>query len=293
MGNAKQYGKRKWFLLSCVIAIGLSCSNATFIQASSMTKQAVNKQIQLSKTTVTLLQGETETLTLLHTDKKVTFTSNNKKVASVNKKTGVITANNIGKAVITAQLSNHKKYYCKVTVKFGKAVLPTKADSLERGKELQIMDGMSLTLPKNWDYELHEQDPSKVEYICLSLPDDEYKGCIYVTAMTNTEETKSPMEDITKKQLKQRIITKQQDEYKVQNAASNVQKKKNETVGVLTFQATKDDAIEYETILIQRKGNQWIFYECIATSTVEQKQFASVANYMIDSFSITDIAQNK
>ena len=79
--------------------------------------QAAKKKVQLSKKTVTLEVGKKVTLKLKNAPKKkkITWSSNKKKVASVSKK-GVVTAKKAGKANITAKVSG-KKYVCKVTVK--------------------------------------------------------------------------------------------------------------------------------------------------------------------------------
>ena len=78
------------------------------------------KSIKLNKTKVTLAKGKKVTLkatvaTSNATDKNVTFTSSNTKVATVNAK-GVVTAKKAGKATITAK-AGIKKDTCKIVVK--------------------------------------------------------------------------------------------------------------------------------------------------------------------------------
>lgn len=78
------------------------------------------KSIKLNKTKVTLSKGKKVKLkaTVAHsnaTDKNVTFTSSNTKVATVNAK-GVVTAKKAGKATITAKAGT-KKATCKIVVK--------------------------------------------------------------------------------------------------------------------------------------------------------------------------------
>lgn len=78
------------------------------------------KSIKLNKTKVTLAKGKKVTLKATvapsnATDKNVTFTSSNTKVATVNAK-GVVTAKKAGKATITAK-SGTKKAACKIVVK--------------------------------------------------------------------------------------------------------------------------------------------------------------------------------
>lgn len=78
------------------------------------------KSIKLNKTKVTLAKGKKVTLKATvapsnATDKNVTFTSSNIKVATVNAK-GVVTAKKAGKATITAKAGT-KKATCKIVVK--------------------------------------------------------------------------------------------------------------------------------------------------------------------------------
>ena len=64
---------------------------------------------------MTVYAGSTTTLKVTGTNKKVTWSTSNKKIATVNGK-GKVTAKKAGKATISAKVSG-KKYSCKVTVK--------------------------------------------------------------------------------------------------------------------------------------------------------------------------------
>ncbi len=99
--------------------------------------------IKLSKTSVSLDKGKTTTLKATvnpsnATNKKVTWTTSNSKVATVSG--GKITAKGVGTATITAKTANGKKATCKVTVKNPKTVNPTSVKlsktsvSLTKGK---------------------------------------------------------------------------------------------------------------------------------------------------------------
>lgn len=74
----------------------------------------------INKTKVTIKQGETYTLKVKDTSRKITWTSSNKKVATVNSK-GKVSAKKKGTATITAKVGS-KKIKCKVTVKYVKQV---------------------------------------------------------------------------------------------------------------------------------------------------------------------------
>lgn len=77
-------------------------------------------KLKLNKKSVTLKKGKSVTLTVTQTPitatDKLTWSSSNKKVATVNKK-GKIVAKKKGSAVITLKSSNGKKVTCKVKVK--------------------------------------------------------------------------------------------------------------------------------------------------------------------------------
>ena len=79
------------------------------------------KSIKLSKSSLTISKGNTTTLKATinptnATNKTLTWTSSNTKVATVNKN-GKITAKSAGSSTITVKSSNGKKATCKVTVK--------------------------------------------------------------------------------------------------------------------------------------------------------------------------------
>ena len=100
--------KLKSLLISLVLA--LTCvsmvTSTDFVQAAS---------IKLNKTSITMYTGKTYTLKVSGTSKKVTWSTSNKKVATVSSK-GVVSAKSSGSATITAKVSN-KNLKCKVTVK--------------------------------------------------------------------------------------------------------------------------------------------------------------------------------
>lgn len=82
--------------------------------------KVVIKSLKLNKKSYTLKKGKTFTLTAtknpITATEKITYSSSNKKVATVSSK-GKITAKKKGKATITVKTSNGKKATCKITVK--------------------------------------------------------------------------------------------------------------------------------------------------------------------------------
>lgn len=96
--------------------------------------------ITLKKKTATIYKGKTTTLKATVTGAeaaKVTFTSNNTKVATVNKTTGKVTAKAKGTATITAKYGD-VKVTCKVTVKNPTLTLSKTSASVKVGKTTKI-----------------------------------------------------------------------------------------------------------------------------------------------------------
>lgn len=85
----------------------------TILLAPSSLAQAAS--VKLSQTKLTLTVGKSKTLKMQNTTKKVTWSSSNKKVATVTKE-GKVMAVSAGTATISAKISK-KTYTCKVTVK--------------------------------------------------------------------------------------------------------------------------------------------------------------------------------
>mgnify|MGYP004568289971 CR=1 FL=1 len=81
-----------------------------------ITPNTVNAaKVKISSTKKTMYKGYTYTLKITGTKKKITWTSSDKNIATVNSKGKVYTKKN-GKTKITAKIGG-KKYTCKVTVK--------------------------------------------------------------------------------------------------------------------------------------------------------------------------------
>ena len=96
-----------------MIIFGVSSFLNTPIPMASTSVQAATIKLNTKKKTLRVKQ--TYTLKISGVKKKVTWTSSNKKVATVSSK-GKVTAKKKGTATITAKVGN-KKYTCKITVK--------------------------------------------------------------------------------------------------------------------------------------------------------------------------------
>ena len=102
------------------------------------------KSVKLNKTSLTLNKGKTSTLKATlnptnATDKKLTWTTSNKKVATVDSK-GKVKAVGKGSAIITVKSANGKKATCKVAVKVPatKVKLNKTKATLKVGKTLTL-----------------------------------------------------------------------------------------------------------------------------------------------------------
>lgn len=91
-------------------------------------------KVKINRTKTTIYTGETTTLKVSGTKKKVRWTTTNKKVATVSCK-GKVTGKKAGTATITAKVSG-KSYKCKVTVK--KPYLNKSKVTLTRGKTFTL-----------------------------------------------------------------------------------------------------------------------------------------------------------
>lgn len=105
--------KLKQLLMIMVLMVALAVPSSAPVVGPVSTVSAAS--VKISNTSITLTKGKTKQLKIRGTSKKVTWSSSNKKVATVTSK-GKVTAKKVGKATITAKV-NGKKYRCKVTVK--------------------------------------------------------------------------------------------------------------------------------------------------------------------------------
>lgn len=120
----------------------------------SNTYTAEAATVKINKKTLTLEVGKTATLKISGTTAKVTWSSSNKAVATVNSK-GKVTAKKAGKATITATV-NKKKYTCSVTVK--KAAKQEVSFSTQTTK----MGNFQFEYPKDWTNTILLEDKGQI-----------------------------------------------------------------------------------------------------------------------------------
>lgn len=136
--------------------------------------QAAEK-IKLSEKTLILSPGDTDILQVKGTKKKATWTSSDSTIVSVSNK-GIVVAKSIGKAVITAKVSN-KKLTCTVAVMGTEnpyvGTAPFTAKQIDFGN-------VSSVIPKDWTYSIiNSESGSKLYYInptSMDLNKDDYTG---------------------------------------------------------------------------------------------------------------------
>lgn len=125
--------------------------------------KVTTKSISLSSKKMTLLKGKSATLAVtrnpISATEKITWTSSNKKVATVSSK-GKVTAKKAGTATITAKTSNGKKATCKVTVKNATVKLAKTSGTVKVGKTLQIK--IKSTFPKDDKVKSYKSSNKKV-----------------------------------------------------------------------------------------------------------------------------------
>ena len=99
-------------LKSLLISLALALVCVSMVISTDVVEAA---SVRLNKTSITMYTGQTSTLKVSGTSKKVTWSTSNKKVATVSYR-GVISAKSSGSATITARVNN-KNLKCRITVK--------------------------------------------------------------------------------------------------------------------------------------------------------------------------------
>lgn len=98
-------------LFAFVMIVSMAVISPNIVTGQTTTVHAATK---INKTKVTLIKGQTTTLKVTGTKKKITWSSSRKSVATVSSK-GKVTAKKVGTAKITAKV-NGKKYTCTIKV---------------------------------------------------------------------------------------------------------------------------------------------------------------------------------
>ena len=128
-------------VMACMLAVSAPAASALpFMGTTAITAEAATKKVALNKKSGSLAVGGKTTIQLknINTKKAISWTSSNKKVATVKKGSSgkaTVTAKKAGKATITAKYAG-KKYTFKVTVK--SPVLSKKSITLTAGKKYTV-----------------------------------------------------------------------------------------------------------------------------------------------------------
>lgn len=131
-----------------VLTVILSVFVPSVLPAAELPAAQAATTVKINKSKLSLTAGKTYTLKITGTKKQVTWSSSNKKAATVSK-TGKVTAVKAGKATITAKAGG-KKYTCKVTVvKAAKAKNTYVTKAPFDAQEITIGD-IKTVIPKDW-----------------------------------------------------------------------------------------------------------------------------------------------
>ena len=105
---------------TATITVTMKSGATAKCKVTVQTKKVVTKKLTISQKKATLKKGKSLQLTVkrnpISATEKITWSTSNKKIATVSKK-GKVKAKKPGKVTITAKTSNGKKVTCKITVK--------------------------------------------------------------------------------------------------------------------------------------------------------------------------------
>ncbi len=162
-------------ILSLITPFAVSNANATVAYAAT---------IKLNKTSISLDVGKTYTLKISGTKSKVTWSTSNKKVATVNS-SGKVTAKKAGSATVTA-LVNKKKYNCKVTVK-------TPVNPLVKNAPFAAQDAnlgkFNTVVPKDWTMDILAQENNDIIVMLYPSSADLASGSSNITILVQETDT--------------------------------------------------------------------------------------------------------
>lgn len=166
-------------MLAIVTPLTLPISNTTVAQAAAT--------IKLDKKNITLTAGKSTTLHIKGTKKKVTWSTSNKKIATVNKN-GKVTAVTGGAISVTATV-NKKKYSCKVKVIV--AVNKAVKDAPFAAKE-EAFDKLGAVMPKDWTKEEVQKSGAVTVYGLLPAGVDKEKASSNVAVIVQNTGVDAP-----------------------------------------------------------------------------------------------------
>ncbi len=114
MSNKRRTIRKGYIILTAVICFMFLFPSVIPSSTNAYTVEAATK-VKLSNSKTTLAKGQTLQLSITGTSKKVSWSSEDKSIATITSK-GKIKAKAVGSTRVVAKVSG-KKYYCKVTVK--------------------------------------------------------------------------------------------------------------------------------------------------------------------------------
>lgn len=155
-------------MLCCALQVIAPASVGIVFQAQAAAK------VKLNYKKAKLYSGETLQLEVLGTTDKVTWSTSDKTVATVNKK-GLVTSKKTGKATITADVNN-KKYTCKLTVKNSMSVYPKKL-TLDVGKKEIITVDLKTDIREYLYFKVSDKSIIRAKWIGI------YKGSLEIEAL--------------------------------------------------------------------------------------------------------------
>lgn len=176
--------------------------------------QAAEK-IKLTQKSLTLKPGDTKSLQVKGTKKKVTWKSSNTKVVTVSSK-GVLKTKKAGKAVITAKVDS-KKLTCNVVVKspVNKYVTSAPFDA----KEIDFGSVKSV-MPKDWTYTANASGTYYINPSSMDISQEDYTG---ITLQIVQAGVNVPTYDVVKDLMSQYYtVEKLEDAFKSENSKVTV-----------------------------------------------------------------------
>ena len=123
---------------------------------AAVSPKNVDAAVKMEKTKVTCTAKERFSLKVKGTSKKATWTSSNKRIATVTKKGGNVVTKKAGRVTITAKIGN-KKVKCRVTVKKAapKPYLTATSKTLRVGESFLLIQGQYTDYESTFSYNDH------------------------------------------------------------------------------------------------------------------------------------------